>query len=344
MIANSKDLLEALGKRGFASQNGPNEEASPSATPTVDLASTSASDRPWYISAVLGISGWFAGLFALGFVGVLFLPNSSGSAALVGGVLLTAACGLYRADREGAFVAQLALALSIAGQCLMLFAMTEHTHGIAAIAWGALLLQTILALAMPNALHRMLSTIFAAIAWALVVRFGLVGEPDFMRGTHQVAVPLAKAVLAWLMAWLPIGAAIWMTIRNEPEWMARGWQPVVRPILNGAIVGLAFATVASQPFESFRWLGDDAYADGLSMWPLLSAAGAMGAMAAAFALRSRALIGACAVAVLLHVSHFYYELGASLLIKSLIMLAMGAVMLIAARMFDDRKAQSGAHA
>jgi uncharacterized membrane protein len=42
-------------------------------------------------------------------------------------------------------------------------------------------------------------------------------------------------------------------------------------------------------------------------------------------------MGACVVALLLHVSHFYYELGTSLLLKALLMLAMGAAMLFGAR-------------
>jgi len=39
----------------------------------------------------------------------------------------------------------------------------------------------------------------------------------------------------------------------------------------------------------------------------------------------------CVVAALLHVSHFYYALGTSLLVKSVLMLAMGGVLLFAAR-------------
>jgi len=67
------------------------------------------------------------------------------------------------------------------------------------------------------------------------------------------------------------------------------------------------------------------------LWPLLSALGALAAVAAAFARRRRGLMGVCVVAALLHVSHFYYALGTSLVVKSLLMLAMGGAALIAAR-------------
>ena len=104
------------------------------------------------------------------------------------------------------------------------------------------------------------------------------------------------------------------------------------PALAGVIVGIAFATLASEPLESFRWWGNaPVRQDWLALWPLLSAGAALAAVAASFALGSRALMGACIAAVLLHVSHFYYALGTSLLLKSLLALAMGVALLIAAR-------------
>jgi uncharacterized membrane protein len=69
----------------------------------------------------------------------------------------------------------------------------------------------------------------------------------------------------------------------------------------------------------------------------LSAGAALAAVAAAFALGLRGLMGAGVLAVLLHVSHFYYALGTSLLLKSLLMLAMGGAMLLAARGLAQRQ-------
>ncbi|MEP7297414.1 MAG: DUF4401 domain-containing protein [Burkholderiales bacterium] len=298
-------------------------------------------DRPLAISLLLGVSGWVAGLFMLVFVAMLFHPDSAGAAAVSGTILLVAAWSLFKVDRDGAqiFVSQLGLTLSIAGQCLMLFAMSEHAHGIAPIASAALVLQSVLALVMPNRLHRALSTLFATIAWALTLRFALFGELDYWRSSaapHAASLPAALA--GWLFAWGPVAAGLWWAIRSEPAWVARGWHPVLRPIVTGLIVGLAFATLASHPFESFRWFGSgEVNVGGLALWPLLSAIGALGAVAAAFALRQRGLMAACVVAVLLHVSYFYYALGTSLLIKSVLMIAMGAGMLLAARALKSKE-------
>ena len=330
MIATAPALLRELRSRGLVAA---------AAVDAVDANPDVPPDRPWYIGALLGVSGWIAGFFVLGFVAPLFHPDRPAGAAFTGAVLLAAAWGLFKADREGAFVTQLALALSIAGQCLMLFAMNDHARGIGAIAASALLLQVVLALAMPNALHRSLSTLFATFAWALTVRFVFFGEPEFWRAERAATPSLALALAGWLATWLPVGAGLWMLMRREPAWIARGWAPVLRPVLSGAIVGLAFATLASQPFESWRWLVErnTARPDWLALWPLLSALGALAGVAAGFALRSRALMGASVLAVLLHLSHFYYALGTSLLLKSLLMLAMGAAMLLAARWFKQRE-------
>jgi len=325
---NTVELQQALQARGLTSGDA---TVAPGSTPA------ELHDRPLAIGLLLGASGWVAGLFMLVFVAMLFRPDTAPQAAVSGGLLLAAAWGLFKADGDGrqVFVAQLALALSIAGQCLVLFAMSEHARSIAPIAGAALLLQTVLAVAMPNRLHRTLSTLFASIAWALTLRFGLFGDTDFWHG-RDTAPPAstASALAGWLFAWVPVGASLVWLIRNEAEWMARGWQPVLRPMATGLIVGLAFATLASQPFESFRWFIDhEVDVGGLAWWPLLSAAGAIAAGAAAFALRQRALVAVCVVATLLHVSHFYYALGAGLLVKSVLMLAMGGVLLFAARAF-----------
>ena len=299
------------------------------------------SERPLAISLLLGVSGWVAGLFMLAFVALLFQPTDASQAAVSGAVLLAAAWALFKVDGDGAqvFVAQLALALSIAGQCLMLYAMSEHSHGIAPIAAAALVLQCALALVMPNRLHRTLSTLFATIAWALTLRFALFGEPDNWRSSVTVASASLPAALAgWLFAWGPVAAGLWWAIRSEPAWVARGWQTVLRPIVTGLIVGLAFATLASHPFESFRWFGSgEVNVGGLALWPLLSAIGALAAVAAAFALRRRGLMAVCVVAVLLHVAHFYYALGTSLLVKSVLMLVMGGAMLLAARALKSKE-------
>ena len=295
---------------------------------------TPVPERPLAISLLLGISGWVAGGFLLMFVALLFRPDTAGQAAFAAVVLLGAAWGLFKVDGDGTqvFVPQFALALSIAGQCLMLFAMSKDLHGIAQISGAALVLQAALVLVMPNRMHRTLSTLFALVAWALTVRFGLFGEPGYSYSSAARPMPsLPVALATWVLAWGPVFAALWWGIRRQKAWAENPWAPAVSAVITGLIGGLAFATLASYPFESFRLFGNEQSSiGGLAMWPLLSTLGALGALMAAFALHRRALMAMCLVAALLHVGHFYYALGVSLLAKSLLMLVMGALCLAAA--------------
>jgi Domain of unknown function (DUF4401) len=321
-MMNPQQLIAALQTRGLLA---------PEPSDAVPLANgSSAIGRPWFISLLLGASGWLAGAFVLVFVGLLFKPNSSGEALSIGLVLIAAAWGLFKADRDGAFVAQLALALSVAGQILVLWGCRKvfGSNRFASLAWAALPLQLTLMIVMPNHMHRIMSALFACAAWAMALRFTLFGESTWSRQVAEMPSPLL-AITVWLLAWLPVGTLIAWLVRGEAAWMARHWQPIVRPVLTGLITGLAFATVITHPFETF-WDGSARQSGALALWPLLAALASLGALAAAFALRSRALMGACLIAALLHVSHFYYALGTGLLVKSVIMLAMGAAMLVAA--------------
>ncbi len=312
----------------------------PAAMNESDGSSIEHVERPWYISFLLGASGWVAGLFVLLFIGLLFRPDSQPAFLLCGAVLVASAWGLYKADREGAFVAQLALAFSVAGQILLVMGLVSGNAAFASIAFVALIVQVILVFIMPNALHRTLSTLFACAALAATVRYSLFAEMLQFGNSASLAETsptLVYALAGWAITWLPIAALTYWLIRYEARWMARGWQAIIRPALTGLIIGLAFATLISQPFELFGWSGRNSSDRGwLALWPLLSALAATAAVAAGFALRSRALMGIGIIGALLHISHFYYALGTTLLMKSLIMLLMGAAMLGLAYLLKSR--------
>jgi hypothetical protein len=208
-------------------------------------------------------------------------------------------------------------------------------RNIAPVAFSALLLQLALVALMPNRLHRGMSALFACIAWALALRFGLWDhswQPVAARPGDPASSPL-RAVVGWALVWLPVAGALVLLVRTEAAWMARRWQAILRPAAGGLIVGLAIGTLLSYPMESLRWWTDrmDAHEQWLALWPLLSALAALGALAAAFALGSRGLMGVCVAAALLHISHFYYAMGTSLLVKSITLLILGGLMLWGAR-------------
>lgn len=283
--------------------------------------------RPWFISVVLGASGWLAGAFVLVFVAMLFKPQSSGSIALCGLVLLSAAFGLYAADRNSEFFDQLALALSIAGQFAMVWAANDATDSATATAALTCAMQVALLLAMPNSLAKVLAAFFACCAWALTIRFGWWGEHhhDALRN-----VMLAPALVGWCVVWAPIVGAVHALVKTEHTWMASALRPIARAALIGLLVGLSLGTWLSEPFGSLIFWSAEVRTNWMALWPLLGAGAALLAASYAFRLRSRSLIGIAIVGALLHVGQFYYLLGTTLLIKSCIMIIIGALALLAA--------------
>jgi hypothetical protein len=327
VIATTTELLYALQGRGLVAAG---------ATPAPAVESR---ERPWYIGLLLGAAGWLAGIFLVIFVFLLFKPNSE-AAALAGVPLLLAAWGLFRIDRDGAFLPQLALALSIAGQVAVVITIFEtlfkHPQSPAGPAFVAMLLQLALIPLMPNRLHRAMSTLFACAAWAVFLRYAMFDQPNHSFG-FDATVPLLQALAAWAITWLPVGGILYSIVRNEEKWMAKGRQEVVRPVATGLIVGLAIATLLSSPLEAFQLFGSQRSSGWFALWPLLCAIAAMGGVVAAFALGKRGLAAVCIVAALADLSHFYYAMGASLLVKSVIMMALGATLLAVAHRLAGRR-------
>jgi len=321
MIATAAQLLEELQARGAIAD---------ARTPA---AARAPRERPWYVGLLLGIAGWIAGACLLLVLALTFTSHDGPLVLAVGIALIVAAWVLFRADRDGAFVPQLALCLSVAGQFATLLGLGQVAHGsheVAGIALAALVLQAGLVYAMPNRLHRAMSALFAAAAWAVLVRYGLWDRSE------GVAVGSARspglAFLGWALAWPPIAALLYYIVREEPRWMAAGRAAIVRPAATGLIVALALATLLSEPFALFEWGGSAGVRSGwLAIWPLLSVFAALGALAAAFALGQRGLAAACIACALAHLSHFYYAMGGTLLVKSLALLALGVALLAAAR-------------
>ena len=69
------------------------------------------------------------------------------------------------------FLDQLALALSIAGQCAIAWALLDDVGSGLTIFATLLVLQLVVLLVMPNKTARTLAALFATIAWVYTIRF-----------------------------------------------------------------------------------------------------------------------------------------------------------------------------
>ena len=303
---------------------------------------------PWYVQVMMGVSAWFASLLLLlflviGLEDVIFRGHQQWGVVFVTGIIACAgAAFLYMTVGErSAFGSQFALAISLAGQAAMVISIGESWSDPRAAFWGMLLIEIALVFAMRNRLHRMLSSLAAVIAWALATHELLFHElpgvswHTVQPGLFQTSV---VSVLLWFVVWTPIAYGTYQLVAREARWMAEGRETLLRPVTHGLIAALAIAPLATHPASFWMALGmgnaqllTDGSLNSTALWPLLSIGLALLALALAFNLCNRPLMGVAIIFSLLEVSAFYYVLGTSLLMKSILMLVLGAALLASAQ-------------
>lgn len=304
---------------------------------------------PWFVRVMAGFGAWLGGIFLLGALMALFSMalRSGGGMMVLGMLLIGGAFALYRAAKGSEALQQLGLACSMAGQFALAFGMDEALHLSNAQTAGMLvLLQAFLVVVMDGALHRYLSTLFAAAA-------------GFYFLDHIHAVPLGGAVLAVAVTW------IWLT---ESRWTAAGRAPWLRPVGYALALALLFWQ-APFSLDFWRWGHRDVPAFVLPYWiaPLayglcLAVTAAMLArehaprawprwMAAALVVSgvawlapgliaallvlllganrgSRILCGLALLAAAWYLGAYYYQMQITLLAKSGVMVASGALLIV----------------
>jgi Domain of unknown function (DUF4401) len=311
---------------------------------------------PWYVRIMLGIAGWIGALFLLGFVGTaFFFVMSNSTAALIAGASCCAgAMTLYRLLRGKDFADQFALALSLAGQVLLIVGLADFLApadppfylAIAAVQAG-------LALAVPNFLHRVLTSAGSAVALSFAVA---------LLSLHGLAAPLLCAGIAWVWLeparwarsgrlWRPIGyglvlalllvetfrlfgATQWFGLGREPP----GWMQIHGPLvgrgLTAALLVAAAVALSLREGHSPTSRLTLAAAGGALLLGLFSL-GAPGLASAllilllGFAAGNRLLMAVGILALFGFAGHFYYSLHSTLLAKSGLLAATGLCLLAA---------------
>ena len=305
-----------------------------------------AEHRPWFVAMMLGIAGWLAGILLLVFIETNFRVNTRTAIGMVGLALLVAAWAMYYADRKAVFLDQFALALSIAGQCALAWALLDDVDSGFRIASTLLVIQLVVLVLMPNRTARTLAALFGVIAWVYTVRFAVLsGRPDdiiFDNMMNTVRYGAGAISLAWMISWAPLLLLTTWLIRRESDWMARNLRVFARPLLAGALLGLAAGGIIAEPFLVPAFGGQvGLWISWQTIFPLLSIGLALYAAWCAFQLRSAGLTGFAIVAALFHLGRFYYLYGTSLTWKSVIMFCVGAAMLGAGMLLRRREPAGG---
>jgi uncharacterized membrane protein len=317
-------------------------------------------ESPWYVKVLLAFSGWLAALLLLCFIGIgfdLIIENST-AMLITGGMMIGGAFALLRISKNE-FVEHLALAVSLAGQALVVFALFDSSDLDSITVWLLVaLMQISLALVMPNFVHRVFSSFIAALAFNLVLSFW---------GLHYAVdgLVMLMAAVCWLYEFShpqqmkvkqAIGYGLLLALLIFKGTMLYGFHRVIdwidwwggqfvphrlelldKPWLDEIITGMVVLYVVWQILQRYG----QPVAERISVTALLGTVllcvvsvkvqgitVGMVILLLGFAGANRVLLGLGIMSLLFYISFYYYLLDATLLAKSQTLLTVGLVLLL----------------
>jgi hypothetical protein len=320
-----------------------------------DMPETKEAHTPWYVRVMLGIAGLIAAVFLLGFVGMgfAFVMESKVASLVVGLMVIAAAYAVFRAAPPGDFTSMFALAVSFAGQGLLIFGLfglfERHIAGGLPFALIAAI-EALLAVAMPNFIHR------AASAYAASLAFAYACEAS---GAHFIAAGVVAAAVAYV--WLnearlgklhavvtPIGYGLTLSLVQiegttlmghsmaallGSETVYKGWPWIAEALVVAALLVSVWTLLARAgwvlPERRAVLALVAAVAIGAASFKAPGIAGGLMIALLGFENGNRVLVGLGIAGLLFYVSGYYYLLDTTLLLKSGVLAATGAVLLAA---------------
>jgi hypothetical protein len=317
--------------------------------PASDLAS------PWYVRVMLGVAGWIGALFLFGFIGVGFewLIKSPEASMLFGIAGCASAFALFRMAQNNDFANQFGLAVSMAGQGLFIFGLFDAFKTESFIVYFIVFaFQALLAILIPNFIHRVLTSWSAMLALAFALfRLDIVGFTSCIAAVGFAIIWTNE----WYWAkygslWRPIGYGLALAllqietltffghelwdvwIHTEPSWFM-----LHAPIISTTLVTLTFLLVVKRLLDRENILlssriGMIAISAALLLGVLSFVAHGMTTalliLLLGFATGNRLLMGLGLLALGGFIAHYYYQLQHTLLFKSMVLAVSGAVLLM----------------
>lgn len=323
-----------------------------------DMPPVTGSSSPWYVRVMLGVAGWIGALFLLGFIGVgfEFVIKSASASLAVGALCCAVAFGIFRLARDNDFATQFGLAVSFAGQAMLAFGLYKTFEpNTSSVFFMVFVFQALLAVFVPNFIHRVLTSWSAMFALSL----SLVSAD-----LHVLASGIAAAACAliWLnefhwpahpTLWRPIGYGLVLSLLQidavnlfghdfwhefSRDRLGAGWLLLHAPWIGTALAAAIFVWVVT------RLLAREEIppSSGAGMAAIVAAmlvaalsfvapgvATALMILLLGFASGNRILMGLGLLALGGFVSHYYYQLQHTLLFKAMVLAGSGAVLLLA---------------
>ena len=336
--------------------------------PTADIPPSREStiSTPWFVQILHASSGWLASIFLLLMFGSMFHQLFDTPLALfaIGAGLITLAYFGLKNPSQTLFLEHSALAISLTGQALIGFALFQwdkphtFTHPLPWLALAAM--EGVLLVGIPHYLHRVVAALAAGLmlihATALL-GIGTVVIPMILGCTvwvwlHEFRSPNHSALkqatgygLSLTLLW-SAGTHFGMELFlfDSPS-RSHLWlnHPSVTAFFN-SIIMLATAYILMQKYTKHQ---STLLAPFVSLLPLLPVAllsvwmhglsAALTLLIVGFARGNRLLQGLSLAALLWIVGRFYYTLQTTLLVKSALLIAAGAVLLITYAVLKHRE-------
>lgn len=308
-------------------------------------------DSPWYVKVLLAFSGWLAALFLLGFigVGVQFIIDNSVVSFIAGSVMISGALAILKIPKNE-FFEHVGLAVSLAGQGLLVWAIVEVTNAHDETIWlSVAFLQIILAALMPNFVHRVFSSFIAVLSFAMALTFMSVPYvfgsvvmflaswlwlnefryPQQMRKMRAIGYGLVLALTVLKGTTHFGGLTLWRYAHNSPEAWSQLW---MGEVLAGAVMLyvvwqllLRCGQATSGRLAITAMLGTLILCGASLEIPGITAGIVI--MLLGFAGSNRVLLGLGVVSLLFYISSYYYLLDSTLLAKSQTLVVVGLVLL-----------------
>jgi hypothetical protein len=164
---------------------------------------TRPSHAPTCLAVIQGIAAWVAACMIIVSFLVLFSWKRGNSASFgVCGVLLMGVAVFLFYRKDNTFFTQLALAFSMAGQFLLMFAFEEERFPMSQVCLTGAFVAAALTLPRSQMLHRSLCTLLALICLSLWICFPYIRTGAFIKGMPRLEI------LALLFA--AMSAALWL--------------------------------------------------------------------------------------------------------------------------------------
>ncbi|WP_455365544.1 DUF4401 domain-containing protein [Kaarinaea lacus] len=307
-------------------------------------------EQPWYVRIMVGFSAWLASWMLIGFVVGAAIVESE-QATLILGVILVVGAVVGRCVSDNDFITQVALAVSLAGEALIVFGVAQMSDSIEITVLSFIGLELVLVAFYPDIVHRFLSAAsiivaltillfqWKALDWVhlIVIAFAIFfvvlvhAEEQFLaRGQSRLLAPVK-----WGVLFGQLGVLMLSTIYIVPE-LSRSIELFPNPWISSIGLGLLLLYLVYQLINSVDFNFSPAntaavYASclvvvvasvmvpGLIMALILLLLG--------FVKADRVLMGVAIGFFVVFLTAFFYGIELTLLMKSIVLIATGLVLL-----------------